>query len=165
MCALIFNISHRPVGNIADVLAPTGHSHLCSTAIASVNYTVGTCRRDLQCFHRPHASLTFCSLVAGRWCRSLGRHSGHLIVHHQWEHSICACSCSKVPIAPMGKSLHDMSISILIFYDGCCLELPVRSTCHLRLKLQKFPSPRWDSRLLVVCRAAVSLSMVAQCQS
>ena len=50
----------------------------------------------------------------------------------------------KVPIAPMGKCLVDMSISILIFYDGCCLELPVWSTCHLRLKLQKFPWPRWE---------------------
>ena len=37
-----------------------------------------------------------------------------------------------------------MSISILIFDDGCCLDLPARSTSHLRLKLQKFPWPRWD---------------------
>ena len=51
---------------------------------------------------------------------------------------------SKVPIAPMGKCPVDMSNSILIFYDGCCLDLPGWSTCHLRLKLQKFPSPRWD---------------------
>ncbi len=26
---------------------------------------------------------------------------------------------AKIPIAPMGKCLVDMSISILIFYDGC----------------------------------------------
>jgi hypothetical protein len=42
-----------------------------------------------------------------------------------------------------------MSISNLIFYDGSCLELPVWSTCHLRLKLQKFPSPRWE--FLLTC--------------
>ena len=52
---------------------------------------------------------------------------------------------SKVPIAPMGKCLVDMSNSILIFHDWCCLDLPVWSTCHLRLKLQKFPSPRWEN--------------------
>jgi hypothetical protein len=40
-------------------------------------------------------------------------------------------------------ALVDMSISILIFYNGCYLELPVPvwSTCHLRLKPQKFPRP------------------------
>jgi hypothetical protein len=128
--------------------------------------TVCTCRRELENFPSPRDS-TFCSLFAGRWCRCLGRHSDHLIVHHQREHSFtCVCSCSKVPIAPMGKCLVDMSISILIFYDGCCLELPVWSTCCLRLKLQKFPSPRWETHvLLVVCRAAVFVSMEAQCQS
>ena len=55
-----------------------------------------------------------------------------------------AAETFKVPIAPMGKYLVDMSNSILIFFDGCCLDLPVWSTCHLRLKLQKFPSPRWE---------------------
>jgi hypothetical protein len=61
-------------------------------------------------------------------------------------------ACSKLPIAPMGKCLVDMSISILILYDGCCLELPVWSMCHLRLKLQKFPSPPWETHvLLIVC--------------
>jgi hypothetical protein len=42
-------------------------------------------------------------------------------------------------IAPMGKCLVDMCISVLIFYDACCLDLPGWSTCYLRLKLQKFP--------------------------
>jgi hypothetical protein len=66
----------------------------------------GTCRRDLESSHRPDGRLTLCSLFAGRRCRSLWRHSGHHIVHHQWEYSyLCACSCSKVPIAPMGNCL------------------------------------------------------------
>jgi hypothetical protein len=55
-----------------------------------------------------------------------------------------ASHACKLPIAPMGKCLVDMPISILIFYDGCCLDLPARSTCYLCLKLQKFPSPRWE---------------------
>ena len=46
---------------------------------------------------------------------------------------------------PHGKYLVDMSNSILIFYDGCCLDLLVWSTCHLPLKLQKFPLPRWEN--------------------
>ena len=143
-------------------------------------------------------------VLAGRWCRCGGWHSDHLIVHHHRQHSfwIGACSCSKLPIAPMGipahlpnrlssfnsdrylvlsgictcqprlqtshrpdgKCLVDMSISILIFDDGCCLDLPVWSTCHLRLKLQKFPLPRWDFHMLCAYarRAAVSLFGVAR---
>jgi len=56
--------------------------------------------------HRPHGKLTFRSLLAGWWCLCLFRHSDHLIVHHQWEHSLwlCASSSSKVPNAPMGNS-------------------------------------------------------------
>jgi hypothetical protein len=33
----------------------------------------------------PNGKLTFCSLLAGRWCLCLVWHSGHLIVHHKWE--------------------------------------------------------------------------------
>jgi hypothetical protein len=56
-----------------------------------------------------------------------------------------ASHACKLPIASMGKCLIDMSISILFLYDGCCLELPdSRSTCYLCLKLQKFPSSRWE---------------------
>jgi hypothetical protein len=97
----------------------------------------------LKTSHRPHGRSHVSRFVrAGWWCLCLGCHIGHLIMHHQWEHSWPgARSCSKVPLAPMGKCLLDMSISILIFYDGCCLKLPVWSTCLLRLKLQKFSSP------------------------
>ena len=44
----------------------------------------------------------------------------------------------KLP-SPRWEMLVDMSISILIFDDGCCLDLSVSSTCHLRLKNPKFP--------------------------
>jgi hypothetical protein len=55
----------------------------------------------------PHATLTFCSLFAGRcWCLCPGWHSGHLNVHHQWEHSfLCARSSPKVPTTLMGTLL------------------------------------------------------------
>ena len=39
-------------------------------------------------------------------------HSELLIVHHHWQLSwICACSRSKLPIAPMGKCLAPMGFS------------------------------------------------------
>ena len=97
-------------------------------------------------------------MLVGRRCSHLEWHGGLLIVHHHWQLSLqCACSRSKVPIAPMGKGLVDMSISILIFYDGCYLELPGWSTCHLSLKLQKFPSPRWE--FLLTCPIDSHLSI------
>ena len=78
------------------------------------------CVLTLKISHRPNGKLTFCSLLAGRWCLCRGWHSDHLIVNHQWEHSfwLCAPSSSKVPNAPMGKCLVDMCISALIFMMG-----------------------------------------------
>ena len=67
--------------------------------------TVCTCRRDLENFPMPPWETHNCLLFAGRRCLCLFWHSGHLIVHHQWEHSwLCARSSSKVPNAPMGDS-------------------------------------------------------------
>ena len=107
------------------------------------------CVLMLRISHCPDGIFTcFALMLAGRRCLHQ-RHGELLIVHHHWQLGLrSACSRSKVPITPMGKGLVDMSSSILIFYDGCCLELPGWSTCHLRLKLQKFPSPRWEKALL-----------------
>ena len=45
-------------------------------------------------------------MLAGRRCEHLQWHGDLLIVQHHWQHSyLCACSRSKVPIAPMGKWL------------------------------------------------------------
>ena len=94
---------------------------------------IGTCQPRLQTSDRPHGKLTFCSLFAGRWCRSPDGHGLDNVFLDLREHSYrCACSCSKVSIAPMGKCLVDMSISILIFYDGCAAsnyQLGVRAIC------------------------------------
>ena len=191
-------------------MAPMGFSHvlrLClqgggvriwsgTVAFSSCTITGNTAsgvRAHAQTSHRPDGIFTCFALVfAGRRCLCPGWLGDLLIVHHHGQHSLqCACSCSKVPIAPMGKLLTrlprltlaqlrtlrsttagtchrdlaishrpdgkiDLSISNLIFDDECCLDLPVWSTCHLRLKLQKFPSPSWETHvLLVVCRAAV----------
>jgi hypothetical protein len=58
MCALFFEISHRPDGKIADVLAPT---HACTTANASVNYSGYVPPRDLANFPSPRWEIHVCS--------------------------------------------------------------------------------------------------------
>jgi hypothetical protein len=110
--------------------------------------------------HRPIGKFTFCSLLAGRWCHSQGWHSDHLIVHDQWEHSSRgAHSCSKVPIAPMGKLL--TCLPRLTLAQLRTLWSITECTCHR--DLENFPSPPWETHvLLVACRAVVSMSMVAQ---
>ena len=59
--------------------------------------------------------------------------------------------------------LVDMSISILIFDDGCCLDLSVSSTCHLRLKNPKFPiAPMGNAdalALILACTTATDTSV------
>ena len=61
------------------------------------------------------------------------------------EYVPSAPESSKVPIAPMGKCLVDMSISILIFNDvGAASIYQTGVRAIVRLKLQKFLSPRWE---------------------
>ena len=59
----------------------------------------------LQCSHRPDGIFT-CFVLAGRRCLHRRWHGDLVIMHHHWQYSLlCACSRSKVPIAPMGKLL------------------------------------------------------------
>ena len=105
--------------------------------------------------------ICFARVLAGWWCRCccLWRHSGHLIVHHQWKHSLCARSCSKVPIAPTGEML--MCLARLTLAQLRTLWSTTECTC--RRELEKFLTPSWETHiLLVVCRAAVSWSILAQ---
>jgi hypothetical protein len=77
--------SHRPKGKVANVLAST---HTLAQLRTFRSTTACTCHRDLENSPSPpHGRLTCCSLFAGRRCLCLGWHSGHLIVHHQWEPS------------------------------------------------------------------------------
>ena len=106
MCVLMLQNSHGPDGKIADELAST---HDCTTAAdAPVNYRMYVPQRTLKTSHRPDGIFTcFALLLAGRRCAHRRRWHGELlIVHHHGQHgSNCACSCSKVPIAPMGRLL------------------------------------------------------------
>ena len=108
-----------------------------------------------QIFPSPPWETHNCLLFAGRRCLCLFWHSGHLIVHHQWEHSwLCARSSSKVPNAPMGDSC-----------SACCLQgggvavyggTVAISSCTIsgntaswvRAPPQKFPMPPWEHALL-----------------
>jgi hypothetical protein len=157
-------------------IAPRGDSRLfCSflqgggvivsggrVAISSCTISGNTASQvRVQSSHRPNGKLTFRSLLAGRWCHSLWRHSDHLIVHHQWEHSWpCARSSPKVPNAPMGKLLTCLSRLTL-----AQLRTPRSTTVGARSRdlVQNAPiAPMGDSRSIVVYRAVVSSSGVAQ---
>ena len=114
MCVIILKTSHRPDGKIADALALILAAQLRMTLRST---TGGVCRRELEKFPLPRWENAlpqwdfhmFCACacpLAGRRCVHQQWHGELLIVHHHWQHSLlCACSRSKVPIAPMGKML------------------------------------------------------------
>jgi len=55
MCVLVFKISHRPDGKIADALAPT---LACTTANTSLKTTGGACATvTFKSYHRPYGSI------------------------------------------------------------------------------------------------------------
>jgi len=75
----------------------------------------------LKSSHRPPGRLTFCSLFAGRRCLRLLRHYHDHVFLDLREFSFQgACSCSKVPIAPLG----DSRLFCWLFLQGggvCCV--------------------------------------------
>ena len=74
--------------------------------------------------HRPNGRLTFCLLFAGRRCLCQWWHSVNRELPDLLQLSLCARhSCSKVPIAPMGKLL----------------------TCLPRLTLAQLPTTLWST--------------------
>ena len=120
-------------------IAPMGRWLTCLNRLSSIRdmYVPATPAK----LHRPYGKLTFCSLLAGRWCRSLWRHSDHLFVHHQWEYSFfCARSSSKVPNAPMGKML--MCLPRLTLAQLRTIRSTAVGECCR--DLENFPSPRWE---------------------
>jgi hypothetical protein len=158
LCVFMFKSSHCPDGKIADVLAPT---HVCTTANAST--TVGECCRDLEKFPSPPWETHHCLLSAGRrcLCRFWLSGTGHDNVFLDlWEYSYnCARSCSKVPIAPMGRCPIPMGDS----HVACCLQgggvyidhsgrVTITSSSIygntanvVRAHIYNFPSPRWEN--------------------
>jgi hypothetical protein len=186
-CRRDLQLSHRPDGNLADVLtstlacttaagalvnfskyvlqrpsmfpiAPVGKLLTClpQLTLAQLRLTLGQLQNvgaaeTFNVSHLPYVRLTFGLLFAGRWCRSLRRHSDHLIVHHQWEFSLfCARSSSKVPNAPMGNSrfahcLQGGGVAVAggtVTISSCTIS--GNAAYFVRAHPQKFPMPRWE---------------------
>ena len=91
--------------------------------------------------HRPDGNFTcFALVLAGRRCVHLQCHSELLIVHHHGQHgSRCACSCSKVPIGPMG-CLAFVTCFVPLRY----LSLPGAQCLCFQRPLDILCSPRFD---------------------
>jgi hypothetical protein len=114
-----------------------------------------------------------CSLFAGRWCLYCFWQCHDNVFLDSREFSLlCACSSSKVPIAPMGDSPFARCLQGGGVYVGggtvaiSSCTISENTAMGVRAHAQNFPSPRWDTHvLLVVCRAAVSPSGEARCQS
>ena len=120
-----------------------------------------TCQPRLQTSYRPDGIFTrFALVLAGRRCLCLEWHGDLLIVHRNWQHScLCACSRSKVPIAPMGFS-HVLRFCLQgggVYVQGGSVSF---SSCtitgntafnYVRAHAQKFPSPRWETHIFARC--------------
>ena len=116
MCVLMFESSHRPHGRLmfcsflqgggVCVYSGTGTVTMTSCSITG-NTASGSVRAHVETSHRPDGIFTcFALLLAGRRCVHRRWHGELLIVHHHGQHSLlCACSRSKVPMAPMGNAL------------------------------------------------------------
>ena len=135
----------------------------CTSANDASITTECACRRDFKSSHRPDGIFTCFALVLAGWrCVHRRWHGDLLIVHHHGQHSwLCACSRSKVPIAPMGKWLTCLPRLSLAQLQPTLWSTTV-GTC--RRDLEKFPWPRWDSHMFCACacRGAVCTSRVAQ---
>ena len=93
-------------------------------------------------FPSPPWETTFCSMFAGRWCLCLFWHSDHIIVHHQWEHSIiCAFPCSKFSHRPDGKIADALA---LILASATAADASVNYSKYVPQRPQNFPLPRWE---------------------
>ena len=126
-------------------------------------------RAHVHKFPLPHATLTFCSLFAGRcWCLCPGWHSGHLIVHHQWEHSfLCARSSPKVPTTLMGTLLTRLTrFSLAQLCERRFGQLYTVGACCRDLKFPPHTLLGFSRLCLMfracACRAVVSVSILAQ---
>jgi len=99
-------------------------------------------------------------------------------VHYQWEHSTCACSCSKLLIAPMGDSrlfcsfLQGGGVAVLrgtVAISSCTIS--GNSADDVRALAQMFPLPPWGRWLTCPSRLSsfnldqyLVLSAICTCQ-
>ena len=156
MCALFLEISHRPDGKMANVLAFDSRLHNCGWST-----TVCTCRKDLEKFPSPRwekwlTCLPRLSLAQLRpTLRSTTDGTCHrdLEFSHRSDGRLTFCSLF---VQGGGVSVESGTVSIVNS------QVYSNQATNVRARLQKFPLPPWETHvLLVACRAAVSLSRVA----
>jgi hypothetical protein len=156
MCELIFKISHRPDGKIANVLAFDSRLHNCGRST-----TECTCRKDLNFSHRPDGKMADMpkSTLIFQNGSIFGSYQGRVRASH-------AC---KFPIAPMGDSrfarcLQGGGVYVevgTVTISSCTISGNTATYVHAHA--QKFPSPQWETHVLLVAyRAVVSQSSEAQ---
>ena len=148
-CRRGLNFSHRPDGNIADVLMPR---LFLQTTLWSTTQNVRV-KVTLKGSHRPDGKIT--DVLASTLARTT---AADTLVNY---------SLMYVPQRPVFSHRPDGNIADVLM-PRLFLQTTLWSTteraCHS--DLQRFPSPPWETHvLLVACRAVVLLSWEAQCQS
>jgi hypothetical protein len=104
--------SHRPMGNsrFARCLQGGGGVAVYGGSVSIVNSQIYSnfgeyVRAHVQKFPSAQWETHICLLLAGRRCLRRIRHGHDNVFLDLREYRLrCACSCSKVPIAPMGDS-------------------------------------------------------------
>jgi hypothetical protein len=145
-CHKDLEVSHRPMGKLLTCLPRLTLAQLRTLG----STTVGTCHRDLENFPSPDGIFTCLArcLQGGGVFVEGGTVS---IVNSQVYSNQAINVRAHVQNFPSPEwdfladtCPHRLSswMGTLILDDGCCLDLPVGGTCHLHLKLQKFPWPQ-----------------------
>ena len=126
-------------------------------APSAVGIQLILCTLMFKSSHRPNGRLTFCSMFAGRWCPRLFRHGHDNVFLDLWEHSwLCARSCSKVPIAPMGDSCLPRCLQGggVVVYSGTVSivnsQVYSNHPTNVRAHAQNFPSPPWETHVCLL---------------
>eukprot|EP00900_Chrysochromulina_parva_P004464 jgi/Chrpa1/14018/Chrysochromulina_OHIO_Genome00000092-RA len=156
-CRRDLEFSHRPNGRLPFCsMAAVSLSGLAQCQLIRAPSAVGIqlilCTLMFKSSHRPNGRLTFCSMFAGRWCPRLFRHGHDNVFLDLWEHSwLCARSCSKVPIAPMGDSCLPRCLQGggVVVYSGTVSivnsQVYSNHPTNVRAHAQNFPSPPWET--------------------
>ncbi len=137
MCVHMFKSSHRPMGKLLTHGKTTD-------SLASA-----------RCLQGGGGVLVYGGSVTIASCTI----SGNTLLENAGYVRARALTLLKVPIAPMGKLL--TCLPRLTLAQLRTLRSTIVCTCHR--DLENFPLPPWETHvLLVVCRAAVSTSLLAR---
>jgi hypothetical protein len=147
---LTFEISHRPDGKMADVLASTLARTTAADASVDYRWYVPQRPRIFPSLRwETHILLVVC---AGRRCLCREWHSFNRQLPSVFQPSYqCARSSSKVPIAPMGNSRFARCLQGGgVFVQGGSVTISSctisgNSAYYVRAHPQKFPMPQWEN--------------------